>query len=136
MNLLDKAKIIEEFIQSLDIMSGTGNGIGKATVGKIKKFAEQYGNCGLAPDQASEMRTENVDFKKAFGLSCRVLGDYLECPYAECGVEESWRRWQKYIIEKTENEDVCRVCGCTQHNACKGGCYWVEPDLCSKCVGE
>ena len=29
----------------------------------------------------------------------------------------------------------CRVCGCTDHRAaCRGGCYWVEPDLCSACV--
>ncbi|BBB91040.1 MAG TPA: hypothetical protein PKA28_10735 [Methylomusa anaerophila] len=28
----------------------------------------------------------------------------------------------------------CRVCGCTDDNACLGGCYWVEEDLCSKCV--
>jgi hypothetical protein len=27
----------------------------------------------------------------------------------------------------------CRVCGCTDKNACPGGCYWVEPDLCSRC---
>lgn len=27
----------------------------------------------------------------------------------------------------------CRVCGCTWDNACEGGCYWVEYDLCSKC---
>lgn len=31
---------------------------------------------------------------------------------------------------------ACRVCGCTQNNACEGGCYWVEPDLCSECVGK
>lgn len=29
---------------------------------------------------------------------------------------------------------VCRVCGCTWNNACPGGCYWVEKDLCSSCV--
>lgn len=90
----------------------------------------------LSPENETEKQTENVEFQKAFVLACRVLADYIECPYAEYGVEESWRRWQKYIIEKTENEAVCRVCGCTQYNACEGGCYWVEPDLCSKCAIE
>ena len=33
------------------------------------------------------------------------------------------------------NEQQCRVCGCTQNHACPGGCYWVEPDLCSQCAG-
>lgn len=27
----------------------------------------------------------------------------------------------------------CRVCGCTEMHACEGGCWWVEPDLCSTC---
>jgi len=30
----------------------------------------------------------------------------------------------------------CRVCGCTETRACEGGCWWVEPDLCSACEFE
>lgn len=30
----------------------------------------------------------------------------------------------------------CRVCGCTDLNACEGGCSWVEDDLCSNCEGK
>jgi single-strand DNA-binding protein len=30
----------------------------------------------------------------------------------------------------------CRECGCTEDNACPGGCYWVEPDLCSVCAAN
>ena len=33
-------------------------------------------------------------------------------------------------------EQACRVCGCTHYTPCDGGCYWVEPDLCSSCAGE
>lgn len=29
---------------------------------------------------------------------------------------------------------VCRVCGCSEFNACEGGCAWIEKDLCSSCV--
>jgi hypothetical protein len=29
---------------------------------------------------------------------------------------------------------VCRECGCTDEHACEGGCYWFEPELCSRCV--
>jgi hypothetical protein len=29
---------------------------------------------------------------------------------------------------------VCRVCGCTEEEACEGGCAWAEPDLCTACV--
>lgn len=34
-------------------------------------------------------------------------------------------------------ERTCRVCGCTQNNACltpAGPCHWVERDLCSGCA--
>ena len=30
----------------------------------------------------------------------------------------------------------CRVCACTDCEACPGGCWWVEEDLCSSCVGK
>lgn len=28
----------------------------------------------------------------------------------------------------------CRVCGCTQEQGCREGCWWVEEDLCSACL--
>jgi hypothetical protein len=36
---------------------------------------------------------------------------------------------------------VCRICGCSEFDACPGGCYWVaDPellgDLCSACLPE
>ena len=31
--------------------------------------------------------------------------------------------------------DVCRVCGCSQENACDEGCGWAAEDLCTACVG-
>jgi len=43
MNKQEKAKVIEEFLQRLNMMAGTGNGIGKATVKKIREFAEKEG---------------------------------------------------------------------------------------------
>lgn len=30
---------------------------------------------------------------------------------------------------------VCRVCGCTDDQACLRGCHWVEKNLCSSCAG-
>jgi hypothetical protein len=30
----------------------------------------------------------------------------------------------------------CRVCGCTDYQACPSGCWWVEFDLCSACASE
>ena len=36
--------------------------------------------------------------------------------------EELFDRWK------------CVICGCTDDNACEGGCYWVYPNLCSACA--
>lgn len=30
----------------------------------------------------------------------------------------------------------CRTCVCTDDEACDGGCYWVDDDLCSMCAGR
>jgi hypothetical protein len=30
-------------------------------------------------------------------------------------------------------DQTCRNCGCTDENACDGGCWWIEDDLCSAC---
>ena len=43
------------------------------------------------------------------------------------------------MIEIIEDEQRCRVCGCTWNNACvteNGPCHWVEEVLCSACVGK
>lgn len=37
-------------------------------------------------------------------------------------------------VIKPKEEQKCRVCGCTWGNACPGGCYFVEDNLCNKCA--
>ena len=39
-------------------------------------------------------------------------------------------------MRETHPDLKCRVCGCTEHQACPGGCYWVEDDLCSACADK
>ena len=29
---------------------------------------------------------------------------------------------------------VCQGCGCSDARACEGGCFWVLPDVCSRCA--
>lgn len=41
---------------------------------------------------------------------------------------------------RKSTEPACRVCSCTEHNACDEGCAWVKvesgsPPLCSACSG-
>lgn len=40
--------------------------------------------------------------------------------------------WQIVDVDAPRS---CRVCGCTDGLACRGGCSWVASDLCSACVG-
>jgi hypothetical protein len=38
------------------------------------------------------------------------------------------------VIDALRVAGLCRACGCSDDNACEGGCGWVEPDLCSRCA--
>jgi hypothetical protein len=40
------------------------------------------------------------------------------------------------ILAAADWEPQCRVCGCTELDACPGGCSWAEENLCSRCAGE
>lgn len=40
------------------------------------------------------------------------------------------------LLDGIARRRSCRVCGCTNLKACPGRCWWVEPDLCSSCVGK
>lgn len=46
------------------------------------------------------------------------------------------------VIVSDPDEPACRVCGCTDSQACPGGCWWVPGDinergpLCSACWGR
>lgn len=31
---------------------------------------------------------------------------------------------------------ICRECGCTEHDACDGGCAWADESLCTSCVAR
>ncbi|MDD4566090.1 MAG: hypothetical protein PHE79_11530 [Eubacteriales bacterium] len=67
--------------------------------------------------------------RKAFALACRILAD-------STGANDRGKDIRATLLEAAESDQICRVCGCTQDNACPGGCYWVEEDLCSACEGE
>lgn len=30
----------------------------------------------------------------------------------------------------------CKHCGCTDHQACQGGCSWAALEICSKCASK
>ena len=53
----------------------------------------------------------------------------------EANVPFFFKSWGEYVVPE-DGARSCRVCGCTENNACDEGCWWVEEDLCSSCVGK
>jgi hypothetical protein len=60
--------------------------------------------------------------------------------YDEMGLASSGPELQRGILDRVDNERVCRLCGCTENNACVGvlgdSCSWASEDLCSACAGK
>jgi hypothetical protein len=44
------------------------------------------------------------------------------------------QRWELPAAPQIEEERQCRVCLCTDADACEGGCSWTAPELCSVCA--
>lgn len=109
-------------------------------------------------DLVESLQREEPPLQQCFALACRILADTTGiCPQnvfetgwgecegeaEQCGDRDMWKCWQKFINETIADERVCRVCGCTENNACTGKgdnehicCYWIEEDLCSACATE
>jgi hypothetical protein len=34
---------------------------------------------------------------------------------------------------RSPSPDKCRICGCTDEEACVEGCFWISKNLCSQC---
>lgn len=123
---------------------------------KCKRLIYNGGSCGgrngilniclaYKPDERKEnwefenrYQDEKNKLQKGFALACRFIGDNFGSANLGSNDEdgEELLTWQEYFIDIAENEKVCRVCGCTENNACLCGCYWVEEDLCSACAKE
>lgn len=101
-----------------------------------------------------KQRHSKKDYQKAFSLACEIIDNQFTCPYdieefdrsqcpshvkmEDCSQESEkcWERWLLQCVKETTLGMVCRVCECTDLHACEGGCYWVEPNLCSRCAGK
>lgn len=45
-----------------------------------------------------------------------------------------WATLGRPLKLRLTTEVRCQVCGCTDSEACLGGCSWSEPGLCSGCA--
>jgi len=73
------------------------------------------------------------------GYGCHGCG-VIEAAAEKGGLPEGWVKkdfiGQSYFLcpECQKDFRYCRVCGCSDEDACEEGCHWVEEDLCSSCV--
>lgn len=79
------------------------------------------------------------------GYGCGICGIITEAKpdgsLPEGWIKKEFEQGSMFICPEPNchSAQVCRVCGCTEYNACEtddGPCDWVEPDLCSACVNE
>ena len=67
-----------------------------------------------------------------------VHPDWIRSLRDQCqaaGTKFFFKQWGEWIVPE-DGAVACRACGCTWQNACEDRCYWIEPDLCSNCVGK
>ena len=134
----------------IDRMEAINKALAKNNALNASKVVEVMEERDKAISRAEKAEAERDELQKAFALACRFIFDKFTCPatdadanflecYGElddCGNVERWECWQRHFLEKVQAEQVCHVCGCTEDNACPGGCWWVEKDLCSNCAGS
>ena len=96
--------------------------------------------CKEHPDLSAGYTQDLEDCRRCISVSCSANKKGIAAkkaliekffPEAEAVPDEMYEEERD---EGPFDERRCRVCGCTDGNACLGGCYWVEEDLCSKCA--
>ncbi len=74
--------------------------------------------------------SHTIDCVSAGQTSIATFDYLIDCIFPTAESTSAYR----YAVFIDEAFIICRDCGCSDHNACLGGCGWVEEDLCSSCV--
>ena len=108
------------------------------SVCELLEANEHEGDCEI-DEESLWYKGICVITKENFSEEQRTIFEKLEILDAEFDEQyEEYDQRKTTLIEQLgalSSEWVCRVCGCTDLNACPDGCNWVEPNLCSRCVG-
>lgn len=84
----------------------------------------------------SELEMADICRRLAERISRRRLrGREMPANVEELGLMlgEAWTLGIQVGVIRLFQERHCRVCGCTESNACDPPCSWVAQDLCSTC---
>lgn len=132
-------KTQEELIEKLGILGiedeEKRNKVVCALIGhsKIQHYCFGYYTCARCGEQVGDsLGSLYPDAEKAV-----IVGH--NCPACKENFEKlTWedKAFCPDPFETDETVRTCRVCGCTDDHACPGGCWWIDEDLCSECVGK
>lgn len=127
----ERQKLIQQYNEDISHLRDRAEQAQAAHDTLVKHFHKDCSECNA-------LKYSQIQ-RKALLLACRRCADWGFYPGpGQDDTEESEKAltMQLYnaFIEQAKKEAVCRVCGCTEGNACGDGCYWVESDLCSSCA--
>lgn len=84
----------------------------------------------VAFDTARTIRSQIADaVPGAMGLG--ELADQSDLKFDDVVAAARSLMGAMYAVAEVQ---ACRKCGCWEMEACEGGCWWVEEDLCSACA--
>jgi len=83
----------------------------------LQSIAEECSRLGIKTDSDHKI-AGTLEATKYHLEDCRKL---LKLPGPGIGIKTTY---------------VCKHCGCTDEKACPGGCYWVMPNVCSRCADK
>lgn len=88
---------------------------------------------GIRPAHDTRERPSDDEARQALERLAERAYDKLHAGINAHDVTEQWRN---PVAIEFDDEVACVACGCTEDNACTGGCSWVseDPPVCSACV--
>lgn len=107
----------------------------------------------IADELLEKYTKDNTSGPLSYTLSMEKIRELLDQPQKEkicacytegkslCGNKHSMNTLFHYQVTcedclrilSQESVMTCMFCGCTDNNACSGGCSWIEPNVCSRC---
>lgn len=71
---------------------------------------------------------------RAADAACTAADEALHVAFCAAVLQCELTDGEDRIKLPTVLGQICRECGCSQNDACAGGCNWAGPDLCSACA--
>lgn len=107
----------------------------------MRAYVDRKGRILFVHDGISNGRWWATYYRLPNGSLKRYVSPHLPSRTNKADAQDNLDRYARRRRWHEADIPVCRVCGCTDDNACPGGCCWVEDpeglgDLCSACFAR